>query len=451
MATRTQQGAGLNKVRYVAPDVARGMALLGIALANVPTNWLATHDAAHSGFFGGTDPDPSALEKVLVVFQAMFVHVRGLSMFSVLLGVGVGMIISSLWRRGFTNRAAKKVLLKRYFFLFCFGLVHLLFFFSGDILTAYGICGMVTALLIGCSDRVLRIISGVLLGLWCAWCALGALMIFIDGPGAPTLSMDMFYADVEPTYADHIQHGLSTLTGLVFPTFSVLPLVLLGFVWGREQVMADVDRYAKRLWAWVAVTLVVILAVGIPFGLSSVGVLPYEWEPGFAILNQAFGRLTGPGILAAVMLAMRPIQRRIAAGEAIPGWLAAFNALGKRSMTGYLGQTLILFPLTAVYLLNVGHDFPIAGQMALATAVWLTTLLVAWAMERRGIPGPFEKLHRTISYGRDGLPRRYELTPKELSRGPAKNTYGYKQKTDGAWQVALPQSEARPSAVVARP
>lgn len=439
MASRTQQGAGMNKVRYVAPDVARGMALLGIALANVPTNWLATHDAAHSGFFGGTGPDPSVLEKVLIVFQAMFVHVRGLPMFSVLLGMGVGMIVGSLWRRGYTNRAAKKVVLKRYFFLFCFGLVHLIFFFPGDILTAYGICGMVLALLIGCGDRILRIVSGVLLGLWCVWCALGALMIFIDGPGAPTMTMDLFYGSVEQTYTGQIRHALGILAGHAFPIISILPMILLGFVWGRERVMENVDRYAVRLWVWVAVTVVVIVLVGVPFGLSSIGVLPYEWEPAFAILNQAFGRLTGPGILAAVMLAMRPVQRRIADGAPIPGWLAAFNALGKRSMTGYLGQTIILFPLTSVFLLNIGHDFPIAGQMALATGVWLVTLLVAWVMERHGIPGPFEKLHRTISYGREGLPRHYELTPQEIERGPARTRYGYKQKIDGAWQLALPR------------
>ena len=438
MVTRTQQGARLNKVRYVAPDVARGLALLGIVIANVPTNWLATQDAAHSGFFGGTGSDPSMLDKILIVFQAMFVHVRGLSMFSVLLGVGIGMILGSLWRRSFTNRAAKKVIAKRYFFLLCFGVVHLIFFFPGDILTAYGICGMITALLIGCSDRMLRVIAGVMLGLWCAWCALGALMIFIEGPGAPTLTMDMFYGEVSATYAEQIHRGFETLQGIAFPTISILPMILIGFVWGRERVMEDVDRYATRLWGWVVVTLLVILFVGIPFGLSSVGVLPYEWEPGFAILNQAFGRLTGPGILAAVMLAMRPIQRRIAHGEPIPEWLSAFNALGKRSMTGYLGQTIILFPVTAVFLLNIGHDWPIAGQMIFATAVWLVTLLVAWVMERRGMPGPFEKLHRTMSYGKNGLPQNYELTHKELERGLERIKTGYKQKVDGTWQVALP-------------
>lgn len=440
MASHIQQTAGLRKIRYIAPDVARGMALLGIALANVPTGWLADPEAVRSGYFGGTGEHASALEIVLIVLQAMFVHVRGLSMFSVLLGMGIGMILCSLWRRGYTNAAAKKVLAKRYFFLLCFGVVHLLFFFPGDILTAYGICGMVVALLIGFSDRVLRIITGVLLGLWCAWCALGALMIFIEGPGAPTFDMSMFYFDTAATYPEQLQMAVGILAEQAFPVISILPMILLGFVWGRERVMEDVDKHARRLWAWVIVTLLVVVFVGIPFGLSSVGILPYAWEPGFAILNQAFGRLTGPGILAAVMLAMRPIQRRINAGDAIPVWLSAFNALGKRSMTGYLGQTIILLPLTAPFLLNFGHDLNIAGQAVLAFLVWMVTLLVAWWMEQRRIPGLFEKLHRTMSYGRNGLPEHYELTARERERGLGRTKIGYKQRIAGTWELALPHN-----------
>ena len=427
MATAAVPSARISKIRYVAPDVARGMALLGIALANVPTNWLATHEAAHSGFFGGTSPHPSLLDQILIVFQAMFVHVRGLSMFSMLLGVGVGMIVGSLWRRGFTNRSAKKVLLKRYFFLFCIGLVHLFFFFPGDILTAYGICGMICALFIGCSDRTLRIIAGVMLGLFCLYCGLGTLTIVANLPGSPTLSMDMFYGNVPESYPNPITHGLRSLAAQPLPILSIFPLVLLGFVWGREGIMGDVAAHSKRLWAWVIVTVLIVVGIGVPFGLSSIGVLPYEWEAGFAIANMAFGRLTGPGILAAVMLAMQPVQKRIAEGQPLPTWLVPFNALGKRSMTGYLGQTIILFPLTAPYLLGIGHDFSIAGKLAIAAAVWLLTLIAAWLMERAGMPGPFEKFHRTISYGREGLPAHYELSPKEIERGPEKAVSGYKK------------------------
>nr|WP_256478030.1 DUF418 domain-containing protein [Corynebacterium stercoris] len=193
-------------------------------------------------------------------------------------------------------------------------------------------------------------------------------------------------------------------------------MVLIGFVWGRSDLMGNVDMHARKLWVWVWVAVAVILLIGLPWGLAAIGVLPRELEVGLFLYNQAFGRLAGPGILAAVILAMRPVQRRLAAapGTPIPGWLAAFNALGKRSLSGYLAQTVFFFTITPLFMLGIGHDWGIPAQMLFATAVWLFTLLAAWAMERRGIPGPFETVHRRLAYGKAGVPERFQ--PRELTR-----------------------------------
>ena len=111
----------------IVPDVARGMALLGIAMANMTTAWIITTDRPGS-YFGGIIDD-SAWDKAAVVFGAFFVHNRGLPMFSTLLGFGVGLIAMSLWRRGFPVRAARGVIAKRYAFLAVMGAVHLVLLF----------------------------------------------------------------------------------------------------------------------------------------------------------------------------------------------------------------------------------------------------------------------------------------------------------------------------------
>ncbi|QYH19767.1 DUF418 domain-containing protein [Corynebacterium aquatimens] len=403
------------KVRYIAPDVARGMALLGIALANTPTNWLVHADAPAAQFFGGAPEDMGLLTKILIVFQAMFVHVRGLPMFSTLLGVGIGMVTASLLRRGYSTKAARRALLRRYGFLLLFGLIHLLFF-PGDILTGYGICGMITALLIGLSDRAILWIAGVVLFLWSGWTALGGTVLLTMGPTAFRFDYSLMLPANPETYAGQLEHSLNTLRSQPFLVPSILPMVLLGFVWGRSDLMGNVDKHARKLWVWVWVAVAVILLVGLPWGLAAVGVLPRELEIGLFLYNQAFGRLAGPGILAAVILALRPVQRRLAAapGTPLPGWLAAFNALGKRSLSGYLGQTVLFFILTPLFMLGVGHSWGIGGQMLFATAVWLVTLFAAWAMERRGVPGPFEAVHRRLAYGKAGVPERFQ--PRELER-----------------------------------
>lgn len=403
------------KARYIAPDVARGLALLGIALANLPTNWLVHVDAPSAQFFGGAPEDPDLWTKLLIVFQAMFVHVRGLPMFSTLLGVGIGMVTASLIRRGYTTPAARRVLLRRYGWLLLFGLVHLLFF-PGEILTPYGICGMIAALLIGFSDKVILWIAGIVLFFWSGWTALGGTVLLTMGPEALAFDYSLMLPTTPETYGEQLAHSLQTLQSQFFIVPSILPMVLIGYVWGRGGLMGNVDEHARKLWVWAWIAVAVILLVGLPWGLSAIGVLPRELEVGLFLYNQAFGRLAGPGILAAVVLAMRPIQRQLATapGTPVPGWLAAFNALGKRSLSGYIAQTLIFFIVTPLFMLGIGHSWGISAQMLFAAGVWLVTLLAAWAMERRGIPGPFETLHRRLAYGKDGLPARY--APRQLER-----------------------------------
>lgn len=72
------------KVRIISPDLARGLTLLGIALANVGTAWVENPGAELAGGLGGVYED-SLLDKVVVVLGTMFVHVRGLPMFATLL------------------------------------------------------------------------------------------------------------------------------------------------------------------------------------------------------------------------------------------------------------------------------------------------------------------------------------------------------------------------------
>lgn len=85
-----------SRPRMIVPDVARGMALLGIALANVCTGWITTTHP-DGQYFGGIDSG-NVWDKATVLFTAMFAHNRGLPMFSTLLGFGIGLITLSLWR-----------------------------------------------------------------------------------------------------------------------------------------------------------------------------------------------------------------------------------------------------------------------------------------------------------------------------------------------------------------
>ncbi|WP_296202459.1 DUF418 domain-containing protein [uncultured Corynebacterium sp.] len=404
-----------HRPRMVVPDIARGLALLGICIANMSTAWLA-HGTGPAGMFGGIAGDSTA-DKAAALFSAMFAHDRGLPMFSTLLGFGVGLITMSLWRRTFPLPATRAVIAKRYGLLAAFGLAHGIFLFSGDIMMFYGLCGVLIACLLSLTDKALLRIAYGLLGLVSvAGAAIAALVAWLrdDFAGADPFSA----GTTEPAetflgmLGENLFVMLVQLAGSPLSILMYLPVMLVGFVWARRGVLADVDGHRDTLLAWTGIAAAVVALIGLPWGLCAIGVLPDNLTPVFAALNFTVGILSGPGILAAVALVLNPVQKSVTAGSAMPWWLWPFSALGKRSMSGYVLQSVILLALVFPFTAGIGADFSAAQMLGLAVVTWAITVVLACLMEALGAPGPLEWAHRRLAYGptrRAELPAKYRM------------------------------------------
>ncbi|WPF65234.1 MULTISPECIES: DUF418 domain-containing protein [unclassified Corynebacterium] len=387
--------------RFIAPDVARGLMLLFIALANVVTAWAPAQEGMMAQSIGGVRED-SLLDKIVVVFGAMFVHVRGLPMFATLLGFGVGMISLSLLRRGYPRPKAQAVLLRRYGWLMFFGAIHMVFLFFGDIMFTYGLCGLVLAGLIAVGNKHLKWIAG---GLW----IVGAIVTFLlNMAGTPLM-------EAASTYLGYLGYGAAMLLGMLFASplllISLLPPMIVGLLMARMLMLHDVPAHRRGLTIWAGIAVAFILLVGLPWGLAEIGVLPASWAPLLYALNQAAGYLTGPGLVAAIALLVQPAQRRMNQDGTMNPMMYALVALGKRSMSGYVAQSVLFFPLVLPFTLHLAEGMGAAGKSLIAVGVWLLTLLAAVALERAGKPGPLESLHRRLSYGKEGLQKQWQPEP----------------------------------------
>ncbi|WP_051255744.1 DUF418 domain-containing protein [Corynebacterium freiburgense] len=402
--------------RILAPDLARGFTLLGIAVANVVDSWLPP-PAVEGKIVNPNLVEAPAIDKFFVVFNAVFVHIRGLPMFATLLGYGIGLLTLSLTRREYPIKAAKRVLVRRYGVLALFGLVHMFFLYSGDIMFFYGIAGMLLAVMISWSDKRLLKIAAIGLCIFaffiCVF-AVGYYMSLFDLPKGVEFGGT---AAIPQSWLGYFLQGptflLFNLTNLPFELMSTGILIILGFLAARRGILSHPERH-KRLLTWlVVVAAIVALVVGTPLGLVRIGMLPEEWAPLLMIMNGSLGLLTGPGIIAAVALASISLQRRLDSGEAdgrpftLPVFIEMIVALGRRSMTGYVLQSMILLPLVAPFLLNVLQYHGVAFSDFVGLSVWLITLCVAYLLEHCGKKGPLEALHRRLSYGKDGLRKKY--------------------------------------------
>ncbi|WP_237221331.1 DUF418 domain-containing protein [Rothia nasimurium] len=391
--------------RLIVPDLARGLMLWGIAVANVTTAWVVF--AGGPASLTGWVVDDSFWDKLTIMFTTSFVHARGFPMFSTLLGFGVGLIAASLYRRGYPLPKARGVIARRYGMLAIFGALHMVFLFWGDIMLAYGLIGLFMACLIAVRTRVLLWMAGSLFAVTNLVALAGVLLLeAVLGGGQLQELLNGGSGDLlqVTSYWSVLLNGLIVLLGSIFgiplQAFMLLPLMLLGFVLAREGVLADPARH-RRVLAWLAgVGLVAALGTGVPAGLEALGLLPTGV---FGVLTMTLGVLGGPGFIALLALVFAGVQERVAAGAPVPAPLRPLIALGKRSMTGYVLQSVIFLAVFGSFALGLFADAGAALLLLVGTAGWLVTLLVAVALEAAGKPGPLEALHRRLSYGKGGL------------------------------------------------
>ncbi|MDA2812542.1 DUF418 domain-containing protein [Nocardiopsis sp. RSe5-2] len=385
--------------RSLAPDLARGGMLLFIALAHTGMALFATVPAFA--------PDPQGLERAYDVFMFTVVHARALPLFAIMFGYGVVQL--ALRRRSAGPRAARAVLLRRSAFLFALGLAHGVLLFSGDILGAYGIIGAVlTLVLVGRGERLHRV------GLWylgvaavyTAVVAAMAAWTLADGSGERAeVPVSAYSSGQAATYGAAVVERLGEWPMTTLMLSAMLLPAWLGAWAARRRILEEPARHRRLLTAGAAAGLTVGFGGGLPMGLFSAGWLHADASAAMwlKLLHESSGLFAGAGFVCLFALASLAHENRRPAAP-VRAAVGAVAALGRRSLSGYLVQSVAWLVLFAPFALDLGAaPNPAATALASAVGVWLATVAAAALMERRGMPGPAERVLRRFAYGR---PRR---------------------------------------------
>ncbi|WP_328417638.1 DUF418 domain-containing protein [Micromonospora sp. NBC_00389] len=390
-APRTSRGPVLRAERALAPDLARGAMLLIIALANVAGVVFAGEP--------GLDSAPQGVDRGLNFLLFELVHARGYPVFAVMFGYGLVQLARRQDASGATRQQVRSVLLRRNLWLVVFGFAHAALLYYGDFLGAYGIVGIVMTLaLLRRGDRFHRIA----LVLWALAVVeilvLSAVVVSrIGGPGGSApLPSDHVDSLAAPDYVTSI---LDRLAEWPAHTLTVLPFIFitwLGMWAARRRVLEELARHRTLLRWTAALGLGIAVAGGLPAALVSAGWLHVDTSTASLslMLHGASGMFAGPGYVAVFgLVAMRVIR---------PGpVVGALSALGQRSLSGYLFQSVAWLVLLAPFTLALGDRFGsrTVGGLIIAVVVWLVTVLIARLLDKRGRPGPAEVVLRRLTYG----------------------------------------------------
>jgi uncharacterized membrane protein YeiB len=398
-APRAVRGPVRPGERALAPDLARGAMLLIIALANSASVFFATGP--------GLDKTPHGAEGGYTVFLFLFVHSRGIPLFAIMFGYALVQLARRQEAAGSTPAAVRRVLVRRNAWLFVFGLVHGILLFAGDILGAYGLVGIVfTLVLLRRGDRLYRVPLWYLGFAACAVVVLAVVVVTGLATGNPGLSAaptqdspSMAAGSFGAAVADRLTEWPGTV-------LSMLPFIL--FVWvgawaARRRVLEEPAKHLRGLRLGAVLGLGVAVLGGLPMGLLGGGFLTVDPAigPAIKLLYEGSGFFGGIGYLCLFGLLAHRLSRTMAAprDNLVVGAVAA---LGQRSLSGYLFQTVAWLVLASPFLLALGDGrgsttFIAAGC---GLGVWLLTVVGAYLMHRRSYRGPAEILLRRLTYGR---------------------------------------------------
>lgn len=139
-------GPTTERQRHVILDALRGLALMGIALANFPEFALWTFLSSEQQAAMPT----AYIDEIVRFLQYLVVDGKFYSIFSILFGIGFSLIM---------ERHGLRLFVRRMLILVIIGFLHLMFIWSGDILLLYAVGGLLMTLMIGLSDKSLFILA----------------------------------------------------------------------------------------------------------------------------------------------------------------------------------------------------------------------------------------------------------------------------------------------------
>ncbi len=354
--------------------------LLFIALAN--SHYFLRGPAV----LGGYPQDGSTMDSIVIWLISTFVDGRAFPMFGLLFGYGVAHIVRRQEPR--KPRSVRRLLWWRSLVLVVVGSLHAVLLYVGDILAAYGVLLFVGAWMVRWKDR---------------WLLLTALLFFVlvslPSGDSSTISVDppdssMLPADVLTMVTERVQ--VAPWVALLGPLGFVCPFAV-GLWAGRRRILERSERYRTLLRVVASVGIGAAVLGAQPISLMLSGVASVPGRPTLELigpLHDSTGLVGGFGYAALVS----PLARRLELRRGTV--VSAIAAVGQRSMTCYLAQSVVWALVFTPFLLDLSETLTVTTTALLALATWTGTVLLAQRMHRAGQRGPFELLVRRVTYRR---------------------------------------------------
>jgi uncharacterized protein len=389
------------KERIVSIDVLRGFALLGILPMNIQYFSMISAAYWNPTAYG----DLHGANFWVWLLSHVLADEKFMTIFSMLFGAGILLMTSHVEAAGKPSAALHY---RRMGWLILFGLAHAYLLWSGDILVAYGMCGLLvylcrrfrprTLLVMGVLAIAVASASMMAYGLWSQHWSSGQLQAAREQLWMPTPAMSAkeiaayrgnWTAQMSFRVPDSLQ--METVFFVAFTFWRVTGLMLVGMALFKLGVLGA-KKPPSRYWTMIAFGLL----IGVPITLyGTYRDFATGWDFHYSFFygmqfNYWASLLVSLGWVGAIMLASN--------ATALVSLTRRLAAVGRMAFTNYIMHTVVC--TTLFY----GHGLGLIGKMsrveqfAIVLVIWAVQLVVSPIWLRYFLFGPLEWLWRSLTY-----------------------------------------------------
>lgn len=391
------------KKRIIALDILRGVAVLGILVMNIQS--FSMPSVAYS--------NPMSFERMqgndlwVWLVSHVFGDQKFMSIFSMLFGASLVMLSQKARKEHLRSTDLQN---RRLIFLGIFGLIHAYFFWYGDILFAYAVCGFLMFIFrrrksyIQIRVGIVFLIIGSLISLIIGYSVpvwepgeYEATRAEIWSPSTETIAeeIDFYRSSWEKQILFRAPQAFNVQTSVfIFESFwRISGLMLIGMALYKRNVFK-----AKQSTKYYTKMIGYGLGMGLP--LVVIGVLlnfNYDWDFGYSFffisqLNYWGSILMALGYIGVIMILCKSSTR---------GWLASRLAdVGRMALSTYLLQTIVCGYIFYGHGLGLFGDLDRSAQAVFVLAIWVFNVGFSWVWMSYYKYGPFEWAWRSLTYGK---------------------------------------------------
>ncbi len=392
----------LGSERLEVIDALRGFALFGILFANLYSF------IGYNTYSLDEIPTLPILDRAMLFFIDLFVEGKFYSIFSILFGFGFALQVERFKTK---DVSFIPFWIRRMIILICMGLLHMYLIWNGDILTLYGVLGLLLPLFMNISNQVLlRWIIVLLLmplimhvivyltpdsSFWGSMSRLSADLKDHWGYGDRTL-LELRTSDlaIEVFHINIIVSIPRAMSYLIFGRyFHVLGLFLIGLLLARHWLpkIRSKEITVPRIVIWFGV-IGFITHIGYAIIKGE-----YGWASAFSEIGLLLGFIyhIGATIFALAIAMLFVYIWSTGRAESVFNNLAL---LGRMALSNYIFQNVTAILLFFGYGFALMREVPFSTLPLFAFAILTVQWLFSKAWLKRFKQGPLEYLWRKLSY-----------------------------------------------------